>query len=132
MTLRKMRFLVLGLGFFAAPSLGWADASSVDRNYTGPVNDPAQVCMIKRTVQPHTSYVESYQGKTYHFCCTMCQSRFRTDPEKEKIAIDPVSHKPVDKADALIYSYQGRAYFFGSERNRNKFAKRPTRYPEKQ
>jgi len=84
---------------------GWAaDQDPKDMNYTGRVTDPVQVCMVKRTVQPHTTYTYDYQGKTYHFCCTMCLSKFKADPENLKWAADPVNGKRVDKADALIYS----------------------------
>jgi YHS domain-containing protein len=108
---------------------GAADNGPIDMHYTGPVTDPVEVCMVKRTVQPHTSYTYEYQGKTYHFCCTMCLSKFKADPENLKLAIDPVSNKSVDKADAFIYSYQGHAYFFESKRTLKKFSKKPSKYP---
>jgi len=97
-------------------------------HYTGLVTDPVQVCMVKRTVQPHTSYTYDYKGKTYHFCCTVCLSKFKADPDHLRLATDPVSGKPVDKAEALIYSYQGHAYFFLSKRTLKKFTKHPEKY----
>ncbi len=105
-----------------------ADAGPKDMNYTGPVTDPVQVCMVKRTVQPHTSYTYDYLGKTYHFCCTMCLGKFKADPDHLKFATDPVSGKPVDKSEAFIYSYRGHAYFFGKKRYMKKFSKRPEKY----
>jgi len=105
-----------------------AVAGPKDMNYTGRVTDPVEVCMIKRTVQPHTAYVYNYQGKTYHFCCSMCLSKFKADPEHLRLAIDPVSRKPVDKAKARIYSYRGHAYFFSSRKNLKTFSKKPEKY----
>jgi YHS domain-containing protein len=119
--------LGISRGSASAPA---AVQAPVDRNYTGPVTDPSWVCFNKRTVQPHTSYTETYQGKTYHFCCTMCLSKFKANPDDVRWANDPVNGKKIDKADAKIYSYEGRAYFFASNRTMNKFAKNPLKYKE--
>ena len=116
--------LVGGLSVFAVA----ADEGPTDMNYTGRVTDSVQVCMVRRTVQPHTAYTFDYQGKTYHFCCTMCLSKFRADPDHLKFAVDPVNGKSVDKADASIYSYHGHAYFFASKRTLKKFSKHPEKY----
>lgn len=120
---------ILLTGLISRALVAWsADPAPVDLNFTGKVTDPAQVCMVKRTVQPHTTYTQDYQGKTYHFCCTMCLGRFKADPDHLRLAIDPVRGTPVDKADALIYSYRGHAYFFHSKRSLKKFSKRPEKY----
>ena len=121
--------LLLGISAYAQ---GAVDSGPKDMTYTGPVTNSVEVCMIKRTVQPHTSYVYDYQGKTYHFCCTMCLSKFKSDPDHMKMAIDPINGKPVDKASALIYAYKGRAYFFSSIRTLSKFSKRPKKYLTKE
>lgn len=42
--------------------------------------------------------------------------------------MDPVSGQPVDKAQALIYSYEGRAYFFANEAHLGAFAKEPAQF----
>jgi YHS domain-containing protein len=119
--------LIIMAGYLS--TCGWAaDPGPIDMNYTGRVTDPFQVCMVKRTVQPRTAHTYEYQGKTYHFCCTVCESKFKADPEHLRFAADPVNGKPVDKADAVIYSYQGHAYFFRSERTLKKFSKDPAKY----
>jgi YHS domain-containing protein len=105
-----------------------ADEGPKDMHYTGRVTDPVQVCMVKRTVQPHTTLTYDYQGKTYHFCCSNCLSKFKANPDHLKLAIDPVNGKPVDKAEGLIYSYEGHAYFFASKRTLKKFSKKPAKY----
>ncbi len=128
----KIRFqtllLLLGISVYASA----VETGPMGPDYTGRVNDPAQVCMNKRTVQSRTSYTYDYEGKTYHFCCTMCLTKFKGDPEHEKIAADPVNGESVDKATALIYSYKGRAYFFSSEKTLKKFSKKPTKYLAKE
>jgi YHS domain-containing protein len=121
--------LILGLLIASASTL-CADNSIDWRTYTGPVSDAAQVCMVKRGVQASTPHTEQYGGKTYHFCCSGCLTRFRANPEIERFATDPVNGKKIDKADALIYSYQGRAYFLSSPRSLKKFAKKPVRYAQ--
>jgi YHS domain-containing protein len=105
-----------------------ADMAPTDYQYTGRVTDPVEVCMVKRTVQTHTAHTYEYEGKTYHFCCSNCLSRFQADPTHLKWATDPVNGKQVDKASAPIYSVKGHAYFLSSNRSLKKFAKDPDKY----
>ena len=72
-----------------------------------------------------------YQGKTYYGCCNMCKEKIQREPQKYTKAIDPVSGKVVDKAEAFIYGVEGDAYYFGSEANRKAFASNPQKYLHK-
>jgi YHS domain-containing protein len=55
-------------------------------------------------------------GKTYHVCCVRCEARLKEDASF-RYSSDPVSGRPVDKAEAFIAVMQdGRAFYFESER----------------
>ena len=124
----KIRIALIVLAWSLSADAGATDPGPRDMNYTGRVTDPVQVCMVKRTVQPHTPYTYDYRGKTYHFCCTACLTKFKADPDHLKFATDPVNGKRVDKTEAFIYSYHGHAYFFRSKRTLKKFSKKPGKY----
>ncbi len=120
--------LLVGLSTY-----GWVeDTLPIDKNYTGRITDPVQVCMVKKTIHTRTPYTHEFEGKIYHFCCTACLTKFKADPGHLKWATDPVNGTLVDKADALMYSYQGRAYFLSSEKTLRKFTKKPGKYLKKE
>jgi YHS domain-containing protein len=64
------------------------------------------------------------QGKTYFGCCKMCEGRLAKDPSS-RMATDPVSGKPVDKASAIIgRADSGAVVYFESEKNFVAYASR--------
>ena len=98
---------------------------------TGNVAKREYVCMMQDTVLTKPGIPIQYQGKTYYGCCNMCKDKIQREPQKYTKAIDPVSGKVVDKAEAYIYGIEGDAYYFGSEANRKTFATNPQKYLHK-
>ncbi len=121
---------LLSVIFLSITANVWAnEAAPIDANFTGQIHEPGHVCMVKRTTHVHTKFTIDHEGKKYSFCCTPCLDRFKAEPDKLRMAIDPVSGKPVDKADALIYAYKGRAVFLESKKSLKKYSKNPDQYP---
>ena len=96
--------------------------------YTGQVNNRKQVCMLQDGVKAQEGLETEYHGKKYYLCCGGCLAGFKTDPARYSHASDPVNGKLVDKADAPIYAYQGRAFFFSSTKTQAEFAAHPQKY----
>ena len=67
-------------------------------------------------------------GKTYYGCCMECVEALKKYPEKYCYAIDPVSGERVDKAQAVIYNYNGKALYFENRENLAKFLKNPDQF----
>ncbi len=72
------------------------------------------VCMVNNTSHPGPQIPVQVDGKTYFGCCEMCKGRLASDPAA-RVAVDPVSGKPVDKATAVIGATpQGKVMYFES------------------
>jgi YHS domain-containing protein len=85
---------------------------------------PARVCMVNNSVFPKDQIPVAVDGKTYFGCCEMCKGRLAQDPSA-RTATDPISGKPVDKAQAVIGATpQGKVYYFESEKTFAAFQKR--------
>lgn len=94
----------------------------------GNIDKRDRVCMMQDSVMEKAGVPVQYMGKTYYGCCPMCSDRITSEPEKYTKALDPVTHATVDKATALIYGYNGHAYYFNTESSRAAFAATPDRY----
>ncbi len=101
----------------------FADSGNVDKRDT--------VCAVQDSVGTKAGVPHEYNGKTYYLCCEMCRDSIKNDPAKYTIATDPVSGKKVDKAVAMIYNLDGKAYYFENEANRKAFAESPLKYTKK-
>ncbi len=66
-----------------------------------PVTDRRLVCMVNNQYMGKPQIPVDVDGKIYYGCCPMCKERLATNPAA-RAAIDPASHKTVDKADAVI------------------------------
>ncbi len=99
--------------------------------FTGNVEKREYVCMMQDMVLTKPGIAIQYGGKTYYGCCQMCKEKIKNEPEKYTRSADPVSGKPVDKAESFIYGIEGTAYYFGSEANRKVFAENPQKYLKK-
>jgi YHS domain-containing protein len=89
---------------------------------TGPVTkvDPKTVCMVNEMAMGKEQIAVEVDGKTYYGCCEMCKNRLATDDSK-RVAIDPISGKEVDKAEAVIGAQEdGRVFYFENEENLKK------------
>ena len=103
--------------------LAFAASGNVDKRDT--------VCAVQDTVGDKAGVPHTYNGKTYYLCCEMCRSSIKNEPEKYTIAADPVSGKKVDKAEAMIYNLEGKAYYFENDANRKTFSDNPAKYVKK-
>lgn len=63
--------------------------------------DARKVCMVRDHAFDEPQLPIDIKGKTYYGCCDMCKGMLLKD-RKQRIAIDPVSKKKVDKAMAVI------------------------------
>ena len=85
-----------------------------------------EVCMVNNAYMGKRQIEVSYHGKKYYGCCEMCEKRIPREQEI-RIAIDPVSGKQVDKADAVI-AISGKnneiSYFENKENYKAYFANR--------
>jgi YHS domain-containing protein len=111
---------------FVLIGIGAAEANPA--HYTGNVANRKQICMLQDTVQAREGLEADYNGKKYYLCCGGCLAAFEGKPARYSHATDPVNGQLVDKADAPVYAYQGRAYFFSSHENLSAFAKNPQAY----
>ena len=79
------------------------------------------VCMINNQRFNKVQIPVEVEGRTYYGCCEMCKGRLGGDP-KSRVAVDPVSGKEVDKAQAVIgVDADGAAYYFESADNLKRF-----------
>jgi len=92
------------------------------------VSDRKLVCMLQDSLQTREGLEYAYNGKKYYLCCAGCRAGFEENPTRYSHASDPVNGEQVDKADAPIYGYKGRAYFFSSQKTLQMFAQDPERY----
>ena len=95
---------------------------------TGNVEKREYVCMMQDMVLTRPGIAIQYEGRTYYGCCEMCKQKIKNEPGKYTKATDPVSKKPVDKAESFVYGIEGTAYYFSSEANRKAFAENPQKY----
>lgn len=120
--------ILLGV-LFAIPAVAQADKSTKpgmgmgDAPATQPsgkltkVDSPKRVCMVTNKAFPDDQIPVDVEGKTYYGCCEMCKGRLTSDA-KLRTAVDPVSQKTVDKADAVIAAdSRGKVFYFENEEN---------------
>ena len=78
--------------------------------------------MITEAVYEKDQIPVTVDGKTYYGCCDMCKEMLAKDAAK-RVATDPVSGKPVDKAEAVIGELpDGKVFFFESEKSLEVYA----------
>lgn len=84
--------------------------------------DAEFVCMVNNMAYEKQQVEAVVEGKTYYGCCPMCKEKLEKNPALRK-AIDPVSGKEVDKADAVIGAMEdGMVHYFENEANLEKFS----------
>jgi len=78
--------------------------------------DKSEVCVVADRAPGEPTIAVELDGRTYHVCCVRCEARLKEDPSF-RFSADPVTGRPVDKADAFIAVVaDGRAFYFESER----------------
>ena len=84
-----------------------------------------EVCMVNDAYMGKKQFDVKFGGKTYYGCCEMCKERIPKDASV-RVAIDPYSHKQVDKALAVIAvtGNNGEVSYFESKDNYTKYLKK--------
>jgi YHS domain-containing protein len=86
------------------------------------VADRALVCMVNDMDMGKAQIPVVVEGRTYYGCCAMCKDRLAKDAAIRS-AIDPVSGKSVDKAQAVIGKRpDGSVVYFETEANLRRYA----------
>src|SRR6187402_3667276 len=81
------------------------------------VLDRSQVCMVNDHFMGAPQIPVLVNGSTYYGCCPMCKDKLEQEAAA-RTAVDPVSHKDVDKATAVIGKNQsGSVVYFENEQN---------------
>jgi YHS domain-containing protein len=81
------------------------------------MESPKRVCMVTNKAFEDDQIAVEVGGKTYYGCCEMCKGRLTSDA-KLRSAVDPVSQKPVDKAEAVIAAdSKGKVFYFENDEN---------------
>lgn len=90
------------------------------------IDDASTVCMVNDQYMGSPQIPVAVLGKTYFGCCAMCKQKLETN-EAVRTAIDPVSGKRVDKANAVIArNEKGRVLYFEDESNLRRYGMRST------
>ena len=88
------------------------------------VTDPSQVCMVNNQFMGQPQIPVQVEGRTYYGCCAMCKGRLESDASA-RMASDPVSHTPVDKATAVIGRLpNGSTLYFASREHFDSYSRR--------
>ena len=84
-----------------------------------------EVCMVNDAYMGKRQFEVKFDGKTYYGCCEMCKERIPKDATV-RMAIDPYSHKQVDKANAVIAvtGNNGEVSYFKNKENYAKYVKK--------
>jgi len=84
-----------------------------------------EVCMVNDAYMGKKQFDVKFGGKTYYGCCEMCKERIPKDASV-RVAIDPYSHKQVDKALAVIAvtGNNGEVSYFENKENYAKYVKK--------
>ncbi|NTF43736.1 heavy metal translocating P-type ATPase [Rhizobium rhizogenes] len=82
------------------------------------------------TVDPNAGKPSlDYQGRTFHFCCNGCKTKFEAAPETYLTAKDPTCGMTVDRATARHFlKHEGEKFYFCSAGCKAKFEADPSAY----
>ncbi len=90
------------------------------------VRDPVCGMTVDPTAGKPTA---EYKGRSFHFCCNGCRTKFEAAPEDYLTARDPVCGMNVDRASARhFHRHDGGKYYFCSEGCLTKFQVEPEKY----
>ena len=75
------------------------------------------VCMVNNQRVDKELIPVQVNDRTYYGCCDMCKEKLQNNP-KSRVAVDPVSHKEVDKSIAVIGAApDGKVFYFENVEN---------------
>jgi YHS domain-containing protein len=90
--------------------------------------EPKTVCMVNEMAMGKDQIPVEVDGKTYYGCCEMCKKALADNAEK-RVAKDPITGNPVDKAKAVIAAQEdGHVWYFESDET---LAKHNAQYAKK-
>jgi len=90
------------------------------------VTDASLVCMINNQFMASPQIPVPVDGKTYYGCCAGCKAKLESDPSV-RVAVDPVTQKPVDKALAVLGKTDtGAVLYFENQRTFASYARGST------
>ena len=119
----KKLILTLILIIGAVPAMAQEHSKDHD-GWLKPI-EAEYVCMVNNQSYDTPQIAVEVEGKTYYGCCSMCKTRLEKDPAI-RAAVDPVSGKSVNKADAVIGASSDRTvYYFENDENFHTFASGP-------
>lgn len=79
------------------------------------------VCMVNDQFFGKQQIPVKVEDRIYYGCCDMCEAKIRQN-RSVRLAVDPVSHRSVDKALAVIGALaDGKVYYFENEQNLRTF-----------
>lgn len=83
-----------------------------------------EVCMVNNAFMGKKQIEVVHNGKKYYGCCEMCEKRIPKE-EAVRMAVDPLSQKQVDKAEAVIalIGDNGEVAYFENDANYKTFFK---------
>jgi len=85
------------------------------------IQDPSQVCMVRNHFMGRPQLAIQADGSTYYGCCAGCANRLLQDA-RARTAIDPISHRQVDKGLAVLArNPRGAVLYFENESNLEMF-----------
>ena len=109
--------LVVAGGFFAAAA---AQSEKAKDAGLAPV-EAKYVCMMNNQKFDKEMIAVEVEGVIYYGCCEGCKAQLR-DKADNRVAVDPVSGKKVDKAKAIIGAdAEGKVYYFENVENMKKY-----------
>ena len=122
----KSRSFLLALSLAAAALLVAALTFAGDAGIKPALKkvEAKKVCMINNQLFEKDQIPVTVEGKTYYGCCEMCKERLTKD-RAARTALDPVTHKEVDKATAVIAAQpDGKVLYFQSEKTLAEYQKK--------
>jgi YHS domain-containing protein len=85
------------------------------------VSDTSQVCMVNDQFMGRPQIPVIVGGLTYYGCCPACKETLE-NRSTARMALDPVTQEPVDKAKAVIVKdATGKVLYFASEETLRRF-----------
>lgn len=119
-----MRFLkAMGTVFFAVLVIITAGTQGALAKELLEIVPNKKVCMVTNMVFPRDQIPVKYAGRTYYGCCENCKKTLAEDVTA-RVALDPLSKKPVDKASAVIAARpDGSVIYFENQASFQRYTK---------
>jgi|SRR5262245_12442100 len=124
--MKYSKLTFFGLALFLAVILPVIAPGQAKQKQNGPLEvvETKYVCMINNMRFAKEQIPVVVSGKTYFGCCEMCKMALKNKPSN-RVAVDPVSGKQVDKAKAVIGAdASDKVYYFESLENLKKYNKK--------